>query len=179
MDEDQVAQTETEQTEQVETAETTEREEDSTDWKALAEKREKAFEDQKKRAEKAERLLKERPTTPAQTEKSDDDLSSKDILALSTSGISDEDDIEFLQKAAKLNGTSIAQALKDSTISAILKGKQEERQTANASQTSSTRRMTTERSGEALLGETIKTGKFPESRADVRKLIRSKIGLDK
>ena len=179
MDEnDEVAQTENEQTETVVTEAATEVEEDSFDWKAEAErnkaeaeKNKTAFEDQKKRAEKAEGKLKEQPKP-----KSGDDLSSKDILALSTSGISDEEDIELLQKAAKLNGTSIAAALKDPVVASLLKGKQEERQTAIASSTSPTRRTSTERKGSDLLASA-KADNMPAPGKDMRKMVRASLGL--
>jgi serine/threonine protein phosphatase PrpC len=171
MDEEEVVPTETAQTEQVETEETTE----EIDWKAEADKKEQAFQDQKKRAEKAERALKDAKAKP---EKSDDDLSTKDILALSTAGIADEEDIEVLQKAAKINGTTLAQAIKDPIVQAILKGKQEERQTALAASTTNTRRVPHERTGTDLLSNAAK-GVMPENKTDIQKLVRARIGLDK
>lgn len=172
MDEnEEVAQTETEQTDEVAEETTAEAEEDTTDWKALAEQKEQAFQDQKKRAEKAEAKLKEQPKP-----KAGDELSSKDILALSSSGISDDEDIDILQKAAKLNGTTIAQAIKDPIVAGILKGKQEERQTAAASSTSNTRRVQNERSGQTLLSNA-QNGQLPESKRDIQKLVRTRIGI--
>lgn len=163
----------TEPTEPVEPVEpAVEPEEDTTDYKALAEEKEKAFQDQKKRAEKAEAKLKEQK--PAA--KSGDELSSKDILALSSSGISDEEDIEILQKAAKINGTSIAAAIKDPIVAGILKGKQEERQTAAAASTGSTRRTSVERKGSDLLA-TAKPDNMPAPGKDMKKMVRAAIGL--
>jgi hypothetical protein len=113
---------------------------------------------------------------PAPKPKREDDLSSKDILALSTSGISDEEDIDFLQKAAKLNGTSIAIAIKDPTVASLLKGKQEERQTAQASSTSPTRRTSTERKGSDILASAT-ADNMPAPGKDMRKFVRASMGL--
>ena len=153
-------------------------EDEEPDYKALAEekaaeaeKNAKAFEDQKKRAEKAEAKLKEqKPAT-----KNGDELSSKDVLALSSAGITDEEDIEILQKAAKLNGTTIGAALKDSVVVGILKGNQEERKTATASSTGSSRRTQVERSPAGLV-DNFNKGVMPDPK-DIDAFVKAKIGI--
>lgn len=104
-----------------------------------------------------------------------EDLSGKDILALSTSGITEDEDIDFLKDAASLKKTSIAAVLKDPTVSALLKGKQEERQTAIASSTSPTRRTSTERKGSDILASA-KADNMPAPGKDMRKMIRASLG---
>jgi hypothetical protein len=116
------------------------------------------------------------PKAPAPKPKANDELSGKDILALSTSGITEEEDIEILQKAAKINGTTIAQAIKDPVVAGILKGKQEERQTALASSTSSTRRTSSERKGSDILASA-KADNMPAPGRDMKKMVRASLGL--
>ncbi len=112
---------------------------------------------------------------PAPKAKSED-LSGKDILALSTSGITEDEDIDFLKEAASLKKTSIAAVLKDPTVSALLKGKQEERQTAIASSTSPTRRTSTERKGSDILASA-KADNMPAPGRDMKKMVRASLGL--
>lgn len=107
--------------------------------------------------------------------KANDELSGKDILALSTSGITEDEDIDFLKDAASLKKTSIAAVLKDPTVSALLKGKQEERQTAFASSTSPTRRTSTERKGSDILASAT-ADNMPAPGKEMRKMIRASLG---
>lgn len=152
--------------------------EDSTDWKAEAEKwraeadkKEHAFQDQKRRAEKAEK----RPTaTKAETPV----LNTKDILALSSAGVTEDEDYELVERGAALKGITLAQAIKDPMISSLLKGQREARQTAIATTTGNTRRAPNSRTPQDLLASA-RNGQLPDSKDDVRKLIRAKLGLER
>lgn len=116
------------------------------------------------------------PKAPATKPKQSDDLSGKDVLALSSLQISEDEDIDFLKDAAALRKTTVSAITKDSTVMAILKGKQEERQTAIASSTSPTRRTSTERKGSDILASA-KADNMPAPGKDMRKMVRASIGL--
>lgn len=145
-----------------ETVTTDEATESAIDWEAKAKELEATNKQLYARAKKAEA----KPETKAPA--IEGDLSGKDVLALSNAGINDEQDIELVQRAAKLNNVSIASALKDPVVSGILKGKQEERQTSQAS-SSSTRRTATERTPADILAKANK-GTMPDM-ADADKYV--------
>lgn len=117
--------------------------EDDTLEEQLAKAKEVA-KNQKIRAEKAEAKLKEKTETPPAVvenknePQSSSNISSTDMYALISSKVPQED-VEEVEKAAKLLGKSIAEALKDSTVRAILKSREEERLTAEATNTQGTR----------------------------------------
>ena len=100
----------------------------------------KAFKDQKIRAKKAEDEAK---ALRAKYEGGGDDkdnggeggMSPTDVLALTGAQIFDERDIKSLQSKAKGFGISIPDALKDDVIMSKLRQEQEERSTAEATDT--------------------------------------------
>ncbi len=102
---------------------------------------------QKIRAEKAE----EKPNKPTTTAKKDDDsnLSSVDTIAIIKANVH-EDDIEEVIKASKLLGKSISETLKDSTFKTILNTREEERKTAEATNTNTAKPGTKQVSGDEL-----------------------------
>lgn len=97
-----------------------------------------AYEGQKKRSEKAEALLKKKGIAVEEDEEEEEDpgddenaLSTADVMLLVENKIPRED-IPELQKAAKLLGKSIEDALKDPTVQSILKDRASKRATADA-----------------------------------------------
>lgn len=90
------------------------------------------------RAEKAERKEKG-SDDDNKDDKKKDEISSKDLYALMNAEVPEED-IEEVQKAAKVLEKSIPEALKDDMVKSVLKRKAEERITANAANTVTSRR---------------------------------------
>lgn len=113
---------------------------------------------QKIRAEKAE----EKPNKPTTTAKKDDDsnLSSVDTIAIIKANVH-EDDIEEVIKASKLLGKSISETLKDSTFKTILNTREEERKTAEATNTNTAKPGTKQVSGDELK-QNLSKGQVPE-----------------
>jgi hypothetical protein len=100
----------------------------------------------------------------------DDNISTKDAMALMNAKVTDEEDIDKVAKFAKLNGLTIREALKDSVVVAILADSAEKRRTANATNTGKTRTGTTKATGEVLHEKASKTGELPDSEEDMAKL---------
>ena len=98
---------------------------------------------QKVRAEKAEAELKALKKTPKETEtpKNEGGMSIKDIRALQD--VADED-VDEVVEYAKFKGISIAEAKKTSAMQSMLRTRVEERATANATSTQTTRRSSKE-----------------------------------
>jgi hypothetical protein len=147
------------------------------DWEAKAKELEATNKQLFARAKKAEAAAK--PTPAASAEPAAQVLSGKDILALSAKGVTDEEDVDWLSKeVAPLYSGSITKALGNKLVTDMLAARREERQTANASSSGNTRRAPTDRSGTALLNDAVK-GTLPESKSDIVKLVRTRIGIDK
>lgn len=123
---------------------------------------------QKIRAEKAEKKAKE--ATP-QTE----GMSSSDLFAVMKADVH-EDDIERIEKFAKMEGISVKDALKNPELKAILSVREEQRTTASATNVTNARRGAGRVSEETLVSNASK-GKLPETDEDIDRLIRSKMGL--
>lgn len=85
----------------------------------------------KTRAEKAEKNKPEVAATEEQIQKTDSDLSTKDIYALTQAQVH-IDDVDEVVKAAKLLSLSVQEALKDPVVKSILDRNTEVRKTANA-----------------------------------------------
>lgn len=77
------------------------------------------------------------PVAPTVVNPSNDGLSARDVIALRDVH---EDEVDFLLEEAKLRGKSVAELKKDPYIIFFLKTKEEERKTAQATNTSNTRR---------------------------------------
>ncbi len=135
-------------------------------------KAEELAKNQKIRAEKAEataKLLKQKPKVEEQPKKSEYSL--QDIRALSD--VHDED-VEEVVEFAKFKGIAIAEAKKNPTIQNLLKAKEEERKTAQATNTSGGRRASTQETGESLL-EKVSQGQVPDTDEGIRKLAEARI----
>lgn len=121
--------------------------EEAPKWYDESKKNEKAYIDTKTRAERAEQDLKK--FKPADVNKDEDSLSTKDIYAFMEAKVP-QDDIDDVVDYAKMKGISIGDALKSSVVKAVLADKQETRKTAEATQTRSTR-ATTKIDGNTIL----------------------------
>jgi len=112
---------------------------------------------QKIRAEKAEEKPNKVTTT---TKKDDDNLSSVDTIAIIKANIH-EDDIEEVIKASKLLGKSIAETLRDTTFKTILNTREEERKTAEATNTNTAKPGIKQVSGDEL-NQNLSKGQVPD-----------------
>lgn len=148
-----------------------EEKEDSTDWKAKAEKAEELAKNQKIRAEKAEKLAKSVKTKVEKKQSSTadgDELSPKDMYVLMGAKVPEED-IDKVQEIAKLKGISISEALKLPLTKQILSDENEQRETAAAANVGGSKRSSGQITKEALLANAEK-GELPESEEDVQRL---------
>ena len=107
---------------------------------------------------------------PETTEEPSQNLSAKDALLLAKADV-DIDDVDEVVDFAKYRKISIAEALKNSTLKAILADKKEERQSAVASQVNN-RRQATPQTPEAII-EKARQGKLDEN--DVDKLVQARM----
>lgn len=151
--------------------------EDTTDWKAKAEKAEEIAENQRIRAEKAEGKLKSVKTevAPKETPKTAGDITTKDLYALMEAKVAEED-IDEVARYAKFQNISIAEALKSNVVKTILSDKIEQRKTASAANVGSTKRGTNSTPDEVLLSKAAK-GELPENDADLERLIKLRKGI--
>ena len=103
-----------------------------------------------------------------------DGLTSKDTIALINAKVH-EDDIDDIVEYAKFKKVSVSEALKSGVIKSTLAEKQEQRNTANATNTGKTRSGNAKLSGEALLEKAQSTGDVPESDADMKALAEARL----
>ena len=157
-----------EEVEQEETEDVQEEiEEDEVDWKAEAEKAKKLAENQRIRAEKAEKKAKSVKTENTSS------LSTSDILALTKANI-DEDDIDDVLEYAAFKKVSVKDALNSSILKATIAEKSEQRRSAEAVNTGSTRRANGQVSDERLIADAQK-GNMPESESDIARLVKLRL----
>lgn len=142
-------------------------------------KAEELAKNQKIRAEKAEKLAKSlREKKDEETEKpapTAGELSTKDLYALMEAKVP-QDDIDEVREYAQLKKISIAEALKAPLVKTLLSEKAEQRKTAQAANTSSSKRSSGKLSDEALLAKAAK-GDFPDDEEDMQRLYRLRKGL--
>ena len=143
-------------------------------------KAEEVAENQKIRAEKAEAESKKLKTEaeegtskkPAGEETPKNDYSLQDIRALSKVH---DDDVDRVTKFAKGEETSVAEAMKDKDLQAILKNREEERKTADATNTGGGKRGLSKVSGKKLLTKFKSTEELPDSDEDMEKLVEAEL----
>jgi hypothetical protein len=139
MDENKNEEAEVEET--LDLPEVEEGQEDTTDWKAEAQKlREKAIAQRertksiKQRAKDAEakvaELSKTSPQTPAATKTGELDETALDYLDLK--GITEAEDIKVIETIVKKTGMTVREALKDEFVSAKLRANLEKREVKDA-----------------------------------------------
>lgn len=110
---------------------------------------------------------------PSEVEtKQSGNLSTKDTMALIEAKVSSEDFDEVVD-FANYRKISVVEALKSSTLKAILAEKAEFRATQNATQTRSPR-STTKVTGEVLV-QKAKQGQLPEKQEDIEALVRAEM----
>lgn len=137
-----------------------------TEFQSLNERAEKASKHEelaknyKTRAEKAEKDLKEKTVTVT-TEPTKDQLSPKDLLAAVKAELH-TDDVEDVQKAAKLLNKPFHEALEDPIVKGILASRAEQRKTANAANTTP-QRAGSRRITSAELVKNLAKGEVPEA----------------
>jgi len=126
-------------------------------------------------AKKAEKQSKDTPqeTTTPKKEETDTpkNYSLQDIRALND--VHDED-VERVEKFAKMEDISISEAKQNADLKAILKNRAEERKTAAAANTGSSKRGESKVSSSKLL-EKFDKGEYPESDADIGKLAEARL----
>lgn len=143
-----------------------------TEVASLKEKADKATKaeeiafNQRIRAEKAEKELKNSKPAGESTPKQDG-LSLKDVRALN--GVHD-DDVDFITNWAKANNVEIADAVKNSDVQLILKGHEEQRKIADATNTGTSKRSSAKLADDVLLSNASK-GILPDSDEDLARLI--------
>lgn len=114
--------------------------------------------------EKASKVKEDKPTeAKPKREDTSGELSAKDALLLAAAKVEVED-VDEVVDFAKYRKISIADALKSPTLKAIIKDRQEERQTAQATQTRSPR-VTPKSSGEELINKA-RQGQIDENDID-------------
>lgn len=173
VEDDVLPDTENEPTEEVEKpqAEATVEEAETEEKPEYTEHEKKMFERAKKAEAEVRRLrerLKEPPPKPQVEQKKPDELTPKDLYALMEAKVP-QADIDEVIKASKLLGKSISEALQDGFVKARLKDLAEQRQTANATNTTGSKRTTTKITDDVLV-EQARQGKDvdPEALATAR-----------
>ena len=154
-----VVEVEDEQEENVE-----EQEEDTTDWKKVAEETQSKLEKAEKAIIKSKTAKEPKPQTTG--------LNLADSVAILNAKVH-EDDIERVERYAKSEGMSIKDALKDPELKAILALREENRNTAIATNVSNSRRGSTKVTADVLVANASQ-GKLPDSDEDINRLIAAK-----
>lgn len=136
--------------------------------KAKLEKERELAKNYKIRAEKAEKQSKEKK--PVEITGA---LSEKDLISIVRNEVHD-DDLDVVKRFAKLENITVSEALKRDDLKVILKGKKEQRETAAATNTGSTRRAPAKPSDEALIDRASK-GELPQSDEDLERLAAARM----
>lgn len=111
-------------------------------------------------------------------EKKEDVLSMNDLYSLMTSKVPKED-VEEVQKGAKILGVSIEEALKDDMVVGILAKRAEHRKTAEAANTDAGKPGASQKSDDQVL-EDAKEGKLPEPGSpEAQQLYNARRGIKK
>ena len=118
-----------------------------------------------------------KPAEKKMQEASSSELSQKELYTLMRSNVH-EDDVDEVVEYAKLKNIGVDEALKSSVIKAILKDKEETRKTAEVSNTGNTRKGSTSKDTDTLVGKAMK-GEIPNDPADMVKVFNRIVGLDK
>lgn len=133
--------------------------------RAKLKKQKQIAKNQKIRAEKAESKLKKNapPSSKKSSTKKQAELSTADVFTLVKAGVH-EDDTEEIRDYASLKKMTIKEALKTSFIKTLLAEKEEERKTAEAAHTGSSRRSTGRKSSSQILTDAAE-GNLPDDPA--------------
>ena len=162
------------------TQEDTQEEESTEEGEELAQLKEevaklkKAKSDQEQRAKIAEDKLKS-AKTQTQSPSKKDDLTMLEAMTLMKNNVNEED-IESVKRFAKLENISIAEALKNDELKAVLHVREEKRKTAEATSTGRTPRGKSEVSDEVIIARASK-GEIPDANtSDAEKLFWARRG---
>lgn len=126
----------------------------------------------KVRAEKAEKQLK---NPPKEKETPKNDMSLKDIRALNNVH---DDDVDEVIDYAKYKGITPAEALKTPAMIAVLKAKEEERRTAQATNTGTGKRGISAKTDEQVISE-FEKGNISEDYSDIERLAEARNAMRK
>lgn len=118
----------------------------------------------------------EAPKETKSEDKSNSNLSTKDLYALMENKVSEED-IDEVVEYAQLKKISVSEALKSSVVKTILSEKAEQRNVALATNTGKTKAGSSKISDDVLLSKAMK-GELPESPEDIARLTRIRRGLN-
>lgn len=119
----------------------------------------------KVRNERDELQKKVAPPIPPKDDKKENEISPKDVYTLIDAKVHRED-ISDVQDYAKLKNITIDEALKSSTVKAILADKTEARRVADATNTAPARRSVATPTDESILSDA-SSGKLPEDPSKV------------
>jgi len=122
------------------------------------------------RAKKAEAELKTKKVAPEP--QTDSNLTTTDLLAVMNAKVH-EDDMEQVEKFAKMEGTSIKSALQNPDLKVMLERRNEERNTANAANVTHTRKSSAKITDDVLVANANK-GKLPEDDEGIAALVAAK-----
>lgn len=142
--------------------------------KARLAKAEELANNYKIRAEKAEKLAKSSKESPEVKKQASTAgaMSNQDLYALVEAKVPQED-LEVVEKYAKLEGISIVEALKSTIVKTILSEKAEMRNVASASNIGSVKRGTSKLSDDALV-QSVKKGNIPETDEDMMRYVQAR-----
>lgn len=129
------------------------------------------------RAKKAEAKLKALEGTPKVEKETpkNPEMSLKDIRALSDVH---DDDVDDIIDYAKYKGVTVAEAKKSPAMQALIKAKEEERKTAQATNTGIAKRGTSQKSDERVLEE-FRQGKISEDDDAISRLAEARFNARK
>lgn len=159
--------------------ETTEVIEETPDEVAELQKRLATAEAQKKHWQKKAKAVEtpkpkeESKETPEVPEATKDDLSQKDLYAMMTEKVPQED-VDEVVRASKALGISIPDALQSNIVKSLLSDRAEKRTTAEMTNTDNTVAGPTEVTDEELLSNA-KKGELPDDDEGIQKLISAKL----
>lgn len=100
-------------------------------------------------------------------------LSNADLLAVMKANVH-EDDMERVERFAKMDGTTVREALKSPELKAILSLREEQRTTATATNVANVRRGVSKVADDVLISNAT-AGKLPDSDDDIERLIAAKL----
>lgn len=159
-DQEETIEVEETEEETVEEEAETETEEETVDWEARAKKAEAA-------------IIKAKQKKDVVKPASSNGIALSDQIAILNAKVH-EDDIERVERYAKAEGMSLRDALKDPELKAILSLREEQRNTAVATNTGNARRGSTKISEDALIANA-NSGKLPESDEEIERLVAAKL----
>lgn len=112
-------------------------------------------------------------STPVKETETSSTLSSADLLAVLKADVH-EDDMERVEKFAKMEGISIKEALKNQELKAMLSLREEQRNSAAAANVTNVRRGSTKVTDETLIAKA-NAGNLPEDDEGINRLIAAKL----